>query len=86
MIAVLLEVGGGVCLIPTCTYKTELLRNEMHHRGFLKFLLSSVRQLVVGKYDTSSICSPRMIREIIPGFFSFLVRRFGSLKFSVGRT
>ena len=48
-----------------------LLRNEMHHRGFLKFLLSSVRHLIVGKYDTGSICSLRIICEILPGFFHF---------------
>ena len=38
----------------------------------IKFLLSSVRQLIVGKRGTSSICSPRMICEILPCLFHFL--------------
>ena len=43
-----------------------MLRNEMHHRGFVKFI---GHQLVVGKYGTSSICSPRTIYEILPRFY-----------------
>ena len=40
-----------------------MLRNEMHHRGFIG------HQLIVGKYGTSSICSPRTICEILPRFY-----------------
>ena len=43
-----------------------MLRNEMHHRGFVKFI---GQQLIVGKYGTSSVCSARTICEILPRFY-----------------
>ena len=43
-----------------------MLRNEMHHRGFVKKI---GQQLSVGKYGTSSICSARTICEIPPRFY-----------------
>ena len=43
-----------------------MLRNEMHHRGFVKQI---GQQLNVGKYDTSSICCARTICEILPRFY-----------------
>ena len=43
-----------------------MLRNEMHHKGFVKFISISINW---GKYGTSSICSPRMIYEILPRFY-----------------
>ena len=44
----------------------HMLRNEMHHRGFGKII---GHQLIVGKYDTTSICSARTICEILPRFY-----------------
>ena len=43
-----------------------MLRNVMHHRGFVKKI---GQQLIVGKYGTSSICSLRTICEILPRFY-----------------
>ena len=43
-----------------------MLRNEMHRKGFIKFI---GHQLIVGKYGYSSICSPRTICEILPRFY-----------------
>ena len=43
-----------------------MLRNEMHHKGSVKFISASIN---CGKYSTSSICSPRMICEILPCFY-----------------
>ena len=44
-----------------------VLRNEMHHRGFVKKKIG--QQLIMGKYGTSSICSARTICEILPRFY-----------------
>ena len=41
----------------------HMLRNEMHHRGFIK-----IKSTIVGKYGTSSICSARMIGENLARF------------------
>ena len=43
-----------------------MLCNEKHHKGFVKFISTSIN---VGKYGTSLICSPRMICEILPCFY-----------------
>ena len=49
-----------------------MLRNEMHHRGFVKFI---GHQLIVAKYGTSSICSPRTICEILPRFYQVFAEK-----------
>ena len=46
-----------------------MLRKEMHHRSVVKFI---GQQFIVGKYGTSSICSPLFVRSFHVSIMCFL--------------
>ena len=58
--------GGGAHKFPGC-YEMKCITRVSSN------LL--VHQLIMGKYGTSSICSPRMIFEILPCFYHLFAEK-----------